>query len=198
MHPYATDSAERQQVPLYLAVLAILAAWSFSTFLRSHHFEVAWYIDAPSVLAFYQIFHTAFDRTVWRRVRSLGVVKVPDLEGDWSGYLTTSFDDHAAKVGATAQIAQTWTRISIVLRTETSESQSLVGSLLIDTPYGRVLSYQYLNEPLPDAPESMNIHHGTARLTLSSSGRTLKGEYYSARGRETNGFLRLEKSSSSS
>jgi len=140
MHPYATDSAERQNVRFGLAVLAILAAWGLAALIRRHNFEVGWYIDVPSVLAFYGLFHTGFDRVVWRWGRRLGIVRVPDLQGKWIGHLTTSFDQHSAQRHATVQIVQTWTRIGIALCTDTSKSHSLVSSLLTETAHGPMLS----------------------------------------------------------
>ena len=43
------------------------------------------------------------------------------------------------------------------------------------------LSYQYVNEPMSNAPGTMEIHRGTATLELIGS--SLEGDYYTGRGR---------------
>ncbi|MBI4464146.1 MAG: hypothetical protein HY647_05530 [Acidobacteria bacterium] len=194
MHPYATDSSERKYVPLVLAGLAIGAAWGFSRLLLFLNVPVAWWIDAPSTMGFYGIFYALFDKKLWeiRLLRKLGVVKVPLLEGDWQGTLSTSFDEHAAKHHVEVQIKQSWTRIVLYLRGRDSKSHTLAATLLIESPEGIVLSYQYRNEPLPHAVGTMQIHYGTARLALSDSD-VLEGDYYSGRGRQNFGSLHLER-----
>ena len=62
MHPYATDSSERKQVPLILAGFAIAAAWGLTRLLMVLDFQIAWWIDAPSTMLFYGIFYTLFDK----------------------------------------------------------------------------------------------------------------------------------------
>ncbi len=58
---------------------------------------------------------------------------------------------------------------------------------------GIVLSYEYRNEPLPRAVETMHAHRGTCSLELSSDGETLNGDYYSGRDRREFGSIHLAK-----
>jgi hypothetical protein len=194
MHPYATDSSERKQVPLILAGFAIAAAWGLTRLLMVLDFQIAWWIDAPSTMLFYGIFYTLFDKVLWKikPLRQFRLVKVPNLQGDWEGTLSTSFDEHAKKHSVDVQIIQSWTRLVLYLRGRDSKSHSLAATLITEGPDGVVFSYQYRNEPLPQANESMQIHYGTARLTLSAAG-ILEGDYYSGRGRQNFGSLHLER-----
>jgi hypothetical protein len=192
MHPYAADSNERRTITFGLAVLAVATAWLFGRLLGLIHFVVPWWFDAPSTMGFFGFFYTIFDRIVWRQrwVRRIGLVKVPVLEGKWKGEVRSSFDEHAQAHEVSVIITQSWTRISLVLKSANSVSQTLVASLLVDTPEGAVLSYQYRNEPKPGALGTMQIHYGTARLVLRDAA-ALDGDYYSGRGRRNFGSLTL-------
>ncbi len=192
MHPYATDSNERKIVPFILAALAIAMAWVFGWVLGSLNLRIPWWLDAPSAFAFYGIVYSLMNRKLWRLsvLRTLGLVRVPILEGRWQGQITTSFDEHATRHDVDVRIVQTWTRMKITLRGKDSASESLAATLITDVPSTAILSYQYRNEPLPHAKDTMQIHYGTARLNLSDPG-SLEGEYYSGRGRHNHGSIYL-------
>jgi len=194
MHPYATDSAERRLVPLYLAAASIAAAFLLHKTLEG---VIPWWIDAPSVAGFYALFFVAFERWLWRIpfLHSSGLLRVPNLNGRWSGSVTTSFDGHATDHEAYLEIHQTWTGLSICLKTDRSQSRSLIGTITTQNPTAGTLSYEYINDPKANAVANMQIHRGTARLDLNTLGDrwVLEGEYYSGRGRQNVGTLRFEK-----
>jgi hypothetical protein len=189
MHGYSTDSPERQRVPVILAGLAVGCAWLLAKGLDVWQITWPWWADAPSTMGFYGLLHGAFDRWVWRLGVWLKVLSVPVLAGDWSGYVTSSFDEHAAQHQVTAKIKQTWSRLSVTFQTQHSRSESVVATLRTDAP-DPCLTYEYHNEPLPGAVDGMQAHRGTARLYLTNS-TTLEGDYYSGRGRENQGRVRL-------
>jgi len=194
MHAYTTDSTERKFVPLYIAGASVLAAWVLNRVLGAMQFALPWWIDAPSVIGFYGLLYAIFDKYLWRwRIfRTIGVVKVPDLNGTWNGYVASSFDKHATKYDAILRIVQNCTRISVILETDYSKSSSLIAAIVTEDP-GTVLSYEYLNEPIPNAKHTMHTHRGTARLTMQSNGKALEGEYYTGRDRQNFGILRFER-----
>jgi len=194
MHPYTTDSSERRFVPLYIAGVSVLAAWILNRVLGAMQFTLPWWIDVPSVIGFYGLLYATFNKYLWRWriLRTIGVVKVPDLNGTWKGYVASSFDEHATKYDATLRIFQNWTLISIILETNYSKSSSLIAAILTENPGGAMLSYEYLNEPVPNAKHTMHTHRGTARLTMQSNGKTLEGEYYTGRDRQNFGILMFE------
>lgn len=198
MHPYATDSSETKSVPLYLAALGVGAAYLLHILLAKFNLEVPWWVDAPSVAGFYGLFYAAFDQWLWRSplLRRTGLVKTPDLNGAWVGYLSTSFDEHSGRHSARLEISQTWTRISIVLKTDHSHSQSLIGGIITQNARSIVLDYEYSNEPRTNAKATMHAHRGTSRLVLSRANETsvLEGDYYTGRDRQNYGTIHVEKS----
>src|SRR5690349_7271547 len=138
MHGYSTDSSERRTIPLLLALLAIALAWAASRFLAVIHLSIPWWLDAPSSMAFYGALYAVFDRYLWTNsfVRRLGLVRIPNLEGRWRGYLITSFDGHAKRYALMIHIFQSWTEIIVYLTTSTSMSRSCTAVIQIDDPEG--------------------------------------------------------------
>lgn len=191
LHPYATDSNERKQIPLYLAGAAILSAVGLSFVLQKIHWP-GW-LDAPATGGFYGLYYEWFRRRLWRtkRLHEWGWVKVPMLTGKWQGNVITSFDEQKGKHSIEAEILQDWTHISIRVHSAYSRSESLVGSIFIGNDI--VLDYEYRNEPLPRAAGSMHAHRGTASLILTPDGTKLIGDYYSGRDRQNFGSLHLTK-----
>jgi hypothetical protein len=109
----------------------------------------------------------------------------PDLNGTYTGYILSSFDKHGTKHVATLKIRQTWSEMSIVMTTENSTGHSLSASMM--TEIG-TLTYEYLNEPKPNAVPQMHVHRGTGRFNLNSD-NGLEGEYYSGRDRQNYGTM---------
>ena len=190
MHGYSTDSDERRVVPLFLALVAISLAWLSFKFLAVIHFSTPWWVDAPSLMAFYGALYALFDRHLWRSrlIHKLGLVKTPNLAGRWHGYLTSSFDHHAKRYDLCVQIVQSWTQISVLLSTATSASRSCVAVIQVADPEGVALIYQYENQPVADATSTMHMHYGTAMLRMSG-GTKLTGDYYAGRDRGTFGRI---------
>jgi hypothetical protein len=190
MHGYSTDSDERRVVPLFLALFAISLAWSSSKLLVVIHLSVPWWVDAPSLMAFYGMLYALFDRYLWRNgfVCKLGLVKIPNLAGCWRGYLISSFDGHAKRHNLVINIFQTWTQLAVFLATATSISRSCAAVIQVGDPEGVALIYQYQNQPLADATRTMHMHFGTAMLRVSNGG-CLVGDYYSGRDRRTFGRI---------
>lgn len=195
MHSFVTDANESKFLPLYIAGISIFAAWSLNRILGTIQFIVPWWIDAPSVIGFYGLFYTIFNRYLWRWriLHAIRVVKIPDLNGTWDGYLASSFDKHTKRYDATLRISQNWTRISIILETNYSKSSSLIAAIITEGPNNTVLRYEYRNEPKSNAKDTMHTHQGTARLTIQSNEKVLEGEYYTGRDRQEYGMLRFER-----
>lgn len=194
MHSYITDSSERRYVPLCLAGLSVLLSWALYSSLTTLQVVLPWWIDAPSVAGFYGGLYKLFDCYCWRwkALRAIGIVKVPLLDGHWSGYVISSHDDHQQKHPVSVQIRQNWTQMQITLKGHFSRSFSFLAAVLTDAPEGIVLDYEYQNEPIPDATETMQMHHGTARLTISLP-RVMQGYYYTGRGRGNHGYIYLSR-----
>jgi SMODS-associating 2TM, beta-strand rich effector domain len=194
MHSYSTDSTEREKVLLVLAGLAIAAAWGLFRIFRALRTGMPWWIDAPSTMGLYGVFFSLFDSIVWRRpiLHQLSLVKVPVLAGEWQGYVVSSFDNHKKTHEVEVRIKQSWTRIMILLSSKNSYSHTVTAAIEVNAPDGVVLSYQYENEPKADAVKTMEMHVGTARITLVDKD-LLEGYYYSGRGRGEHGLITLKR-----
>lgn len=196
MHAYATDATDRRTVPTILATIAIALAFLLSRAVEWCGYQPAWYIDAPSVLGFYALLYLWFDRFGWRwRVRSFRFSRIPDLRGTWKATIKSSHPDPGratTTLTGSAQIRQTWTKLSIRLRFGSSTSCSTMGALNTEDSPDFGLNYEYLNEPDPHGRETMNMHRGTSHLRPSLDGRALDGDYYTGRGRMNFGSLSLE------
>jgi hypothetical protein len=197
MHTYVTDSDARRLVPLLLAALSVLASWGLFEIVKAIQITPPWWFDMPSLMGFYGLFYTVFDRWLWRApiIRRIGLVKVPDLNGKWEGSTTSSFDEHRSHRAASIQILQTWTRIRIDLETADSRSCSQTAAIITKIPDCAIISYEYLNEPRADAVATMHAHRGTARHTLCIVDGTevFDGEYYTGRDRATFGTLHFKR-----
>ena len=196
MHAYSIDTNERKNILLCLAVISIVFSWGFYKILSNHQIALPWWVESPSVLFFYGLLFVIFDKWLWQYFKKINFVKTPNLNGEWSGSLKSSFDNHSLGVKATLRIFQTWTRIKILLTTDQSSSHSETASIVIDVPEGEYLSFQYINEPKPNAVKTMSIHRGTVRLLFDEKKNSLEGEYYSGRDRQNFGSLYFERKSS--
>ena len=193
MHPYATNSSERKNVVVAIALLSVVFGWCLHWVIEWSGLQLPWWVDAPSVIGIFGILYELFDKWLWRVsiLRRIGIVKVPDLNGRWDVEGHTSFDSNLSFSGEIV-IQQTWTAISVFMEATNSRSHSLSASLLVEQPEGCILSYEYRNEPKPRAPSTMHAHRGTCVLRLKDA-EFLEGEYYSGRDRQNYGGLLLRR-----
>jgi hypothetical protein len=194
LHPYATDSTERKIVPPFLAIAAIIAAWVLPKTASVVGVSLPWWVDTPSVMGFYGLFHAAFDRWIWKvgLLRAIGVIQVPDLNGRWNFRIASTF--RKTEVEATVAIRQTWRTIQIRLETAQSRSSSQIASILTDDPNEFVLDYEFLNTPKQGAAvATMHMHRGSAEIRFEKNGAVARGEgeYYSGRDRENQGQINV-------
>lgn len=163
------------------------------TVLRQFDLVVPWWLDMPSVLGVFGLVLLAYDRWIWAfRLARMAGCSGPNLNGRWSGVLSSSFDRGATEFPVTVDIAQTWSHLSIALVAQTSRSRSSSAALEL-TPEGSwALSYTFLNEPIANAPKRMHAHRGTAVVRLEGEG-SLEGEYYSGRDRRGFGMMSLRR-----
>lgn len=192
MHPYATDSTERKSIPLVLAVLSIISSYVLGELVEWLQWKNLWWLDLPAVFGFYGLFWLAFDGWMWRwpLLHDTRIVRVPDLNGHWKGYVRSSFDGQAENRPVDVDIEQSWTKIRVVLRTEHSRSMSVIGAVMIYDGPEPWLTYEYRNEPKSGAAATMHAHRGLTRLEVLER-NMLEGEYYSGRDRENQGVLHL-------
>jgi hypothetical protein len=192
MHDYAVDSDERLKVTLYIAIVSILLMLVVQKSLDFFNMTLPWWIDGISVFSFYAFFLWLFDKHIWkwRLTRIMGLIKTPNIAGDYEGTFFSSYDDFKKPISIRVKIIQTWTKISVNWETELSSSRSFVATIITnDEP--NILTYQYKNEPKTNTPSTMHMHMGTATVDILND--VLKGGCYSNRDRKTTGHFEFKK-----
>ena len=191
MHSYELDG--RGRVVVVLAATSVLLVWLLDTVLNFLGIEPRWWLSLPSFGSFYGVLYWLFDRYFWRwaALDKIGLVGVPNLNGQWAGEILSSYVLDGTSLEVSVLIRQRWSKLVIRLDTTRSRSHSVSATLRVgDLPYP-TLDYMYVNEPWPNALESMNAHRGTAMLELK--GAVLEGEYYTGRGRREIGTIQLRR-----
>jgi len=181
-----------------MAIISILLAWVLYWILNKIPKNIpVWALDVPAAYGSYWLLLKIFDKWLWKYplMRSLGIVQVPNLSGKWNGVLRSSYDNYKTEYPISLDIRQTWTHLLVKLRAEKSSSYSIIGGIVVGDGKPAMLSYDYLNEPLPDAiPETMHMHRGMVHLALMEDG-SLDGVYFTGRSRNTFGRMQLRRAS---
>lgn len=196
MNSYTTNSDEYKKIYLFLAVLSILSAYALGKGLIYFNINL-WWLDYPSVAGFYGIYFYLFNYHLWKKsiLSKIKLVKTPNLNGQWLGFIESSFDNFTSKKDVRVTIIQTWTKICIKLQSEQSRSKSEVCGIVIEENREATLVYSYISEPISKAPQTMNIHKGTMIFTLNQKQNELHGEYYTGRSRSNYGTISLKRGS---
>ena len=191
MHSYEVEG--QGKVVVALAAASILMVWLIHIALDVIDFDPQWWLSVPSFAGSYSGLYWLFDRYVWKLglLSKLNLVQLPDLNGKWVGEVKSSYGQGGSAHSVSVVILQRWSKILVRLESEHSRSRSIAASLRTADLPNPELSYQYVNEPKPDAPVTMEMHRGTATLELTGSG--LEGDYYTGRGRGEVGTIKLRK-----
>lgn len=141
-----------------------------------------------------------FKKWLWRLPLLQGwLVKIPNLNGSWSGEMRSTWLDPKTNKGipaivTTAKITQTLTEITIDFQTGEMESQSVVATVSCD-PHRRIteIKYIYQSEPEATVRHRSEMHYGAAKLGVRREGSklTLRGDYWTSR--KTTGTIELTK-----
>lgn len=191
MHPYEIEG--RQRVAVFLATVSVLLVWLLDVGLGTINYEPQWWLSVPSFAGFYSFVYWIFDHYLWRFgiFNTLKLVKAPDLSGEWSGWINSSYTQRDAKTPVSVVIRQRWSKMVFRLETEHSRSHSYAATLKSDDLTYPEFVHLYVNEPKSTAQESMNTHRGTAVLEVKETG--LEGDYYTGRGRSNFGEMKLQR-----
>ena len=191
MHSYEIEGSGK--VVVAITGVSILLVWLLQVGLGAIDFEPEWWLSLPSFAGCFSGLHWLFDHYVWRLglLRKLRLIQVPDLNGKWAGVVESSYSQAGPAHSVSVTVMQRWSKMALTLETEHSRSTSTTAHLrTIDLPNPQ-LSYQYVNEPKPNAPGTMEMHKGTATLELVGTG--LEGDYYTGRGRGEVGTVKLRR-----
>lgn len=190
MHPYSTEES-RVSVYGLLAVAAVALSWVIVT-LTSHLTWPQWLVSAPSLAGTFAVLYRLFDTWAWRWVffQRLGMVSVADVSGRYEGRLISTFigpDGRQVERDVQIEIAQTWTRLNVIMTvasgSSSSYSISAVGAMTRDG-VSTCLAYLYKNKVSPGIAEpDMADHEGAADVRIERDGR-LHGRYFNSRPRK--------------
>ena len=193
-YPYATDSRERETLPVWFAVLAIAVGYVIHAVVEHYYPTFPWFADFWSPLALYGLIYTLFARFAWRwpMLHAAGVVKIPDLNGHYSGSLLSSHNKHETPVPCEFDVHQTWTTISIRGKFDKSWSYNMVTGISVADCAVPRLTYEYYNSPVEGTPAAMHPHPGTMWFDVElGDSLVLRGDYYTGRGRRTTGSVTI-------
>ena len=192
MHDYAIDSRERVLVVKLLFMASALVSGVAAALIPSDLLPMRWLLPIPSIALVFGVSYWAFDNWLWRWrfLRVLRLISVPDLRGAWPGTVASSYTEFEHQQSVTVTIEQTWTKMIVRLNAAESRSWSLSASILTNAPEGLVLTYLFDSQPEAGSDKTMERFRGTVVLVSISADR-LEGYYFTGRGRETHGSLKL-------
>ncbi len=192
MHDYAIDSRERVFVVRVLFMASALVSAVAAVLIPSDLTPMRWLLPIPSIAVVFGVSYWAFDNWLWRWrfLRVMRLISVPDLRGAWPGMIASSYTGFEKTQQVTVTIEQTWTKMVVLLKAAESRSWSITASVLTNAPEGAVLTYLFDNEPEAESVRTMQRFRGTAVLVSAAPGQ-LEGYYYTGRGRETHGSIKL-------
>ena len=191
MHSY--DLEGRGRVVVLLVTISVLLVWIVDVGLDAIAFEPQWWLSVPSFAGFYSVLYWIFNRYIWKLalLGKTGLIKVPDLNGKWEGKVESSYSKEGCPQPISVTVRQQWSKMIVTLETAHSRSRSTAAILRTDDLPNPELTYVYVNEPKAIAPNTMNMHRGTAILGLAGS--VLEGDYYTGRGRGEVGTIKLNR-----
>jgi hypothetical protein len=190
MHGYASDNFFRgPKVYFAFGVLAIAAATALRALTALP--LLAGRLDAAALSAgvIYGVLIFLYECWGWRWLSTL-----KNVNGTWVGTITTSHNG-GTSVRCVMRVRQTWTRMSIELETEQSRSRTTMSALYEEQPGDVGLKYEYVSEPRNLAVSTMQTHRGVCMLAVTSglNDSRLDGDYFTGRGRETRGEIKLQR-----
>lgn len=140
-----------------------------------------------------------FRRVMWKWKLVQKVVRIPDLNGEWSGTLDSMHADAAGNrqppIPIALKIVQSFTSVYVFFKTDhmSSFSDSICAHLAFHSELDRCrLIYTYCNEPA--ATSRLDRHCGTAMLdVVELRPSELRGNYFTDRKPQTKGVIQVKK-----
>lgn len=221
MHKYNVLHHDRKNVYFLIGAVSIFLAGvfaSFFPFLISPLVKItaSWVdiscmstygvvIAAPSGFTIFGLLFLFFDRYVWcwPFLYRIGLVTIPNLNGSWTAKIVSFTKENPlsaqANIAIQADIAieQTYSKISIRLKTELSKSFSKMATFeMVDSTCFN-LRYEYFTEYMHDAMTGIKRHYGVTALTLESPDHNFltqkhSATYYTEQVRDSNGKITFQ------
>lgn len=192
----------RSNIGRYLSILSAILATMFAA-AGALWLQLASYLGLPpwvNILAFpitggviYTVMHWGFNRWGWKPF--FRWVGLPDIDGDWlcEGETFDADGNQTYRWSADVSITQSWEKIRVYLRTAQSSSSSVSAALVSEGAGRWMLMYSYKNSPR--AGETINPHLGYCEMSFEPGWQRGEGDYFTARGRGTQGRMILTRKS---
>lgn len=193
LHSYSCDTKDRYAVHVYLILISIGLAFIIQFVLKELNREIPWWLGVPGIFSIYGSIYYVYANFLWKCsfIRVIFSIKTPIVAGIYSGDLKSSHDDFGSNKKIEIEIWQSWSKILISLKTESSHSFSHTCSIAVEDHPIPTISYLYLNEPGAGSVKSMEIHYGMCMLDFKD--HKLNGDFFTGRGRQTHGTIIAEK-----
>ena len=195
MHGYASDNFFRGPKVYFAFGAAAIAVASVLRAIAALP-QFGGHIDAAALSAgaIYGGLIFLYERWGWRLLST-----IKNLNGTWVGNITTTHNG-GTSVPCVMRVCQTWTRMVIELETKQSRSRTTMAALYDHQPGDVGLKYEYVSEPRGLAVQTMHAHRGVCTLAIRGESKDLllSGDYYTGRGRETQGEITLHRASRAS
>jgi hypothetical protein len=197
MHEYIVSNHDRKFTYYFFAILSGIVAIGATFALKAISDASGIVIAAPSGIALYGLLFFLFDQFFWKwpYLYKLGLVKIPDLNGDWKAEISSSATGN--KIEAAVKINQTYCKIRIHLETDKSDSLSHMAAIDMATPNMFTLRYEYSAEFRRNNAAEILRHYGVTSVKLKSDDHRLlekhSANYYTEQGRDSHGEITFSK-----
>lgn len=195
MHPYSTNSPATPKLVAYIMLAAVILSGVTGILVNYANTRFGWPIGSISAMTLFTGLYFFFDRVVWKWRWARSVLLVPDLNGAWICQGRTVFKAGQAQEyvwTAKVTIKQSWSRITIRLKTAQSASESIAASLYREPGNGYRLIYHYDNRPAM-TEQTLARHCGLCNLLFDESVHSAAGEYFTDKDRMTAGSMQLKR-----
>lgn len=193
MHEYTTTYHDRKPAYYFLAIFSGIVGIGVAFLLKAVSDVSGMVMAAPSGIAIYGLLFVLFDQFAWKCswLYNFGLVKIPDLNGDWEAEISPSGTGN--KIKAAVKIHQTYSKIRIHLETDKSDSLSQMAAIDMASPNLFTLRYEYSAEfKRNDAAEILR-HYGVTSVKLKSNDHKFlekhSANYYTEQGRDSHGEI---------
>lgn len=195
MHPYSTNSPATPKLIAYIMLAAVVLSGVVGILVNYANTRFGWPIGSLSAMTLFTALYFLFDRVAWRWKWARSILLVPDLNGTWDCQGKTLFKSGQPQEfvwTAKVTIKQSWSRITVCLKTAQSASHSIAASLYREPGSGYRLIYHYDNRP---AMTEMHLsrHCGLCNLLFSELVDRATGEYFTDKDRMTAGTMQLSR-----
>lgn len=200
LHEYAIFDHSRANIGRLLGITSMILASSITALLAGLYAktEIPLFAGASVTSAIvYTGLHWAFNKFGWKQKLFQLFWEVPDLNGVWQivGKTLDENDNVVHNWFGTLDIEQKWEKISISLKTETSQSFSYTATItkVPGNHGGWLLHYSYDNKPFTGNYKELNGHSGYCEAFFNVNLDSANASYFNSRGRNTFGSMTITK-----